>query len=97
VLTAWYRHGRNRLSPARRRRPAAVSLGRRSGLGVELLEDRRVPTAYSVSTTGDSGPGSLRQAILDANSNPGPDTIQFGIGSGSKTTDRHGLWGGRRL
>jgi hypothetical protein len=32
-----------------------------------------------VDTTADSGVGSLRQAILDANGNPGPDTIAFAI------------------
>ena len=34
---------------------------------------------WTVSTTADSGPGSLRQAILDANASPGFDTIQFQI------------------
>ncbi len=39
-----------------------------------------------VTNTNDSGPGSLRQAILDSNSNPGPDTIDFNIpGSGVHT------------
>jgi hypothetical protein len=32
---------------------------------------------YNVSNTNDSGGGSLRQAITDANNNPGPDTITF--------------------
>jgi hypothetical protein len=32
-----------------------------------------------VTTTADSGPGSLRQAILTANANPGLDTIAFNI------------------
>jgi hypothetical protein len=32
---------------------------------------------FSVTTSADSGPGTLRQAILDANANPGPDTIVF--------------------
>lgn len=32
-----------------------------------------------VNHTLDTGPGSLRQAILDANSNPGPDTISFAL------------------
>ena len=36
-------------------------------------------TAIVVSNTNDSGPGSLRQAILDANASPGPDGIQFSI------------------
>lgn len=40
---------------------------------------------YTVTTTADSGAGSLRQAILDANANPGTDTINFAIGSGNQT------------
>ncbi len=41
---------------------------------------------YTVTTTADSGVGSLRQAILDANANPGADTIAFDIpGSGIHT------------
>src|SRR5262245_17447304 len=41
---------------------------------------------FTVTTTGDSGAGSLRQAILDANANPGTDTIAFAIpGSGVRT------------
>lgn len=43
-------------------------------------------TTFSVINTNDNGPGSLRQAILDANTNPGLDTITFNIaGSGPKT------------
>jgi len=40
---------------------------------------------YTVMNTNDSGPGSLRQAILDANANSGVDTIAFAIGSGLQT------------
>jgi hypothetical protein len=36
---------------------------------------------YTVVSTADSGPGSLRQAILDANANPGADNINFNIPS----------------
>jgi hypothetical protein len=40
----------------------------------------------AVTTTADSGPGSLRQAILDANGTPGtPDTIQFELPAGPQT------------
>jgi S-layer homology domain len=41
---------------------------------------------YTVTSTADSGAGTLRQAILDANGNPGADTIAFNIvGSGVHT------------
>jgi len=36
---------------------------------------------YYVGNTSDSGPGTLRQAILDANAHPGTDEIVFTIGS----------------
>jgi uncharacterized repeat protein (TIGR01451 family) len=36
-------------------------------------------TAYTVTSTQDSGPGSLRWAIDQANANPGADTINFDI------------------
>ena len=39
-----------------------------------------------VSSTNDSGPGSLRQAILNANSHGGTDTIAFDISSGGVQT-----------
>ena len=38
--------------------------------------DHRLAT-FTVSNLNDSGPGSLRQAIADANANPGADTITF--------------------
>src|ERR1700741_1579776 len=34
---------------------------------------------FTVTNTTDAGPGSLRQAILDANALPGTDTIVFNI------------------
>src|SRR5437773_8527115 len=41
---------------------------------------------FTVINTGDSGVGSLRQAITDANAMGGADTIVFGIpGAGQKT------------
>src|SRR5215813_11112292 len=41
---------------------------------------------FVVTNTDNSGPGSLAQAILDANANPGPDIITFNIpGSGVHT------------
>src|ERR1043166_3441296 len=40
---------------------------------------------FTVTNTNDSGPGSLRQAILDANAASGTDSIVFSIGSGGQT------------
>jgi hypothetical protein len=41
---------------------------------------------YTVTNTSDSGPGSLRQAILDANANAGLDQIHFNIVAGGVQT-----------
>jgi len=41
---------------------------------------------FTVTNTNDSGPGSLRQAILDANANAGADTIAFNIPGGGVQT-----------
>ena len=47
---------------------------------LEALEDRLAPATITVMTLADSGPGSLRQAIGDANSMAGDDVIQFAPG-----------------
>jgi hypothetical protein len=50
---------------------------------LEPLEARIAPATFLVTTTADSGAGSFRQAILDANANPGPDALFFEFPSGS--------------
>src|SRR5947209_7264559 len=47
--------------------------------GLEALEGRLAPAVYAVTTTNDSGAGSLRQAILSANAHAGTDSIAFNI------------------
>jgi hypothetical protein len=47
---------------------------------LEPLEDRLVLTTFNVSNLADSGPGSLRQAIVDANTQTGADVINFAPG-----------------
>src|SRR6516162_1197992 len=42
-----------------------------------VLEDRTLPSTFLVGNLADSGDGSLRQAVLDANAQPGPDLITF--------------------
>jgi hypothetical protein len=59
--------------------PGCVSKKRRHRLSanVEMLEHRVVPSTFWVSNRHDSGSGSLRQAVLDANGHSGADTIAF--------------------
>src|SRR6266849_8957736 len=72
-------------TPSRDRFPRA---GRRRTFRphLEVLEDRTLLSTLLVTTTADSGPGSLRQAILNANANPGLDTIDFNIAPGGVQT-----------
>jgi hypothetical protein len=54
----------------------------------EMLEPRVLLSTYTVTDTNDSCPGSLRQAIPDANADLGPDTIAFNIpGAGVHTIE----------
>ncbi|APW61334.1 Ig-like domain-containing protein [Paludisphaera borealis] len=52
---------------------------------LEAMERRELLASFLVTTTGDAGPGSFRQAIIDANTTTGPNVIQFSIGSGPQT------------
>src|SRR6266487_1978146 len=45
---------------------------------------------FTVINTNASGAGSLLQAILDANTNPGADDIAFNIGAGGLTINPSG-------
>lgn len=45
---------------------------------IESLESRIAPATFIVTSLADSGPGTLRDAITQANDNEGPDTIVFG-------------------
>ena len=51
-----------------------------------LLTVSSQAVTFTVTTTDDSGPGSLRQAIVDANSTLGTDTIEFNIPGGGPHT-----------
>ena len=59
----------------RRRRRSSTRL-----LKIEPLESRRLLATFSVTNLDDAGVGSLRQAILDANTMEGADTIDFAAG-----------------
>src|SRR5437588_2317656 len=58
--------------PTRRHVRRASDL--RTRLLLQALEGRIAPATFTVSTAADSGAGSLRQAILDANAASGADT-----------------------
>ena len=47
---------------------------------VEALESRRLLASFLVTTVADAGPGSLRDAITQANATPAPDTVSFALG-----------------
>ncbi len=64
----------------------------RSRLNIVRLEDRTAPAVFTVTTTQDNGnngaptAGSLRAAILSANTTAGADTITFNIAGGGVQT-----------
>jgi hypothetical protein len=68
---------RRRKSVTRRRRPVPPR-GFRPAL--EALEDLTLPSLLTVMNLNDSGPGSLRQAVAQADAGPGGDMIQFAPG-----------------
>src|SRR5438477_12931287 len=76
---------RPRCAQSTSRRNQSALLRRNVRPRLELLEDRCLPSTFSVLNTSDSGPGSLRQALLDANAAPGADLITFNIGNGHQT------------
>ncbi len=53
------------------------ALRRARPLTLDRLEDRCTPAVFTVLNTSDAGPGSLRQAILDANALAGTDSVVF--------------------
>lgn len=60
---------------------------------LHLHPQAHAASTFTVTNTSDSGAGSLRQAILDANGNPGQDTIAFNIpGTGVHTITPNSAW-----
>lgn len=62
---------RRHLPPKGRRRPGSFRPR------LDILEDRSLPSTFTVTNLLDSGPGSLRAAVVAANANPGADAINF--------------------
>lgn len=61
---------------------ALLFVGLCASLSMDFHSRANAALAFTVTNTNDAGPGSLRQAILDANANAGPDVISFSIASG---------------
>ena len=55
------------------------------GIAVFLLSGAAIASTYTVTNLNDAGPGSLRQAIIDANTNPGADQVVFASSASSGT------------
>jgi trimeric autotransporter adhesin len=58
----------------------------RGSLSYEALEVRNVLSTFSVVNLADAGAGSLRQAIIDANSAAGADVISFNVAGSIQLT-----------
>lgn len=64
----------------RKQKKASVSKPKIKRVGIiEQLEDRKLLATLTVINSADDGPGSLREAIENANFFPGPDVIQFAL------------------
>src|SRR5437588_5132991 len=70
-LRSWGAAAKRRRIPKPRRNP---------GPRLEVLEDLTLPSTMMVMNLDDGGDGSLRQAIQQANANPGGDEIAFAPG-----------------
>src|SRR5262245_20821974 len=93
-ITSWLRNLRSVLAPGHLQGKPRQQHSRRAAtrrLGLEVLEDRSLPSTFTVTNLLDSGAGSLRAAVSAANANPGADTIDFA------TTGTIGLTSGELL
>lgn len=77
MLSTWFAANTNGKRRASRRRFVPR---------LELLEGRSLPSTFTVLNLADSGEGSLRQAIVDANTLSGADTIDFADGLSGRIT-----------
>jgi titin len=76
-LSWWRKAKRSEASRLRPRRRAAFRPF------LEALEGRQLLASLTVSSTADSGAGTLRQALMDSNNQAGPNTITFSLAANS--------------
>ena len=77
---SWLQSLRSTLVPGRGQRHHGRRYSLRAAthrLNLVVLGDRSLPSTFTVLNLADSGEGSLRQAVLDANAQPGADLIRF--------------------
>src|SRR5262245_18270556 len=77
----WLKGGRGLAGRIRYQCPSTVRAPRQRFVHrLDVLEERTLPSTFTVMNRHDGGPGSLRAAIAAANANPGPDQIKFADG-----------------
>lgn len=57
----------------------------RQGISTPAFIESQPEATFTVTSNGDNGPGTLRDAILNANRNAGADIILFSVSSGAQT------------
>jgi hypothetical protein len=81
-FTSWLRNLRSAVAlgpaPGTRRRQRSLRTTSHQ-LGLEVLEDRSLPSTFMVTNLLDAGAGSLRAAVASGNANPGADMIDFAV------------------
>ncbi|MEI9806048.1 MAG: hypothetical protein WDN48_18790 [Pseudolabrys sp.] len=80
AVAAWNDAGRG-LHAARRGMWRALLAGTALSAPLLIFGSQTLAATFTVTNTNDSGAGSLRQAMADANASAGADTIKFALGA----------------
>ncbi len=88
LLSAFRRNSTNRQLRQRRDSRRVLPSAAEYSLVAEQLEERILLSSFTVANLNDSGNGSLRQAITNANANAGADNIVFDVSGTIQLTSR---------